>query len=446
MIVKKYQADNGIFNSSEFTQALEDVHQVIQFSGVGAKFQNSVAERAIGTCQNMARAMLLHVRLHWLDEFDPNLWPFALDYAVWIYNHIPMPDRGGFSPEELFSRSKGGCELLRRLRVFGCPAYVLDPKLQDGKKIPKWEPRARCGMFLGFSPEHSTTIGLILNVRTGAISPQYHVVYDELFETVNSENVADLSEVWIDLWLNAREFYLDGWDEEVEGPFPSLDPSYQGTSDAQDDDEDDKQGEPSDADPVPLHPPVNQGEPSGWFDVEENSPQTPQPQQQQQQPQPQPQPQQQQQQPQQQQQDPSDDQPKKVSFNPEEEIVEDQSTTSQQEIQSPRRGSSRETSTILDSPLASPTPTAATDSPTDSPSSSVHSSPRRTRSGTPYSAPKKSAKSSMFRPISSRSFTHVQSITDPSNLIYATLDWETVSETHMYRKFHEMFSTLRNQI
>ena len=31
---------------------------------------------------------------------------------------------------------------------------------------------------------HSTTVGLILNPETGHISPQFHVVYDELFSTV----------------------------------------------------------------------------------------------------------------------------------------------------------------------------------------------------------------------------------------------------------------------
>ena len=67
--------------------------------------------------------------------------------------------------------------------------YVLDPKLQDGKKILKWDPRSRHGQFLGISPDHSTTIGHILNFNTGFISPQYHVIYDDLFTMVpNAES------------------------------------------------------------------------------------------------------------------------------------------------------------------------------------------------------------------------------------------------------------------
>ena len=77
-------------------------------------------------------------------------------------------------------------------------------------------------MFLGFSSEHSSTVGLILNTYMGNISPQFHVVYDEKFETVTTDMSIDLSETWIDLWKNSRDFYLESWDEQVDGPLPLL--------------------------------------------------------------------------------------------------------------------------------------------------------------------------------------------------------------------------------
>lgn len=70
--------------------------------------------------------------------------------------------------------------------MWGCPAYVLDPKLQDGKKLPKWKPRARRGMFLGYIQKHSSLLGRVLIIVTGYISPQCHVVYDDLFSTVTT--------------------------------------------------------------------------------------------------------------------------------------------------------------------------------------------------------------------------------------------------------------------
>ena len=47
---------------------------------------------------------------------------------------------------------------------------MLSPKLQDGMKIPKWEPCSRGAQFVGFSPLYSFTAGLVRNLRTGNIS------------------------------------------------------------------------------------------------------------------------------------------------------------------------------------------------------------------------------------------------------------------------------------
>ena len=68
--LKCFHTDNGIFKSKAFVEALKDSYQMITKSGVGAHHQNGVAELAIGTVQAMAQAMLLHVQLHWPDEFD----------------------------------------------------------------------------------------------------------------------------------------------------------------------------------------------------------------------------------------------------------------------------------------------------------------------------------------------------------------------------------------
>ena len=41
---------------------------------------------------------------------------------------------------------------------------------------------------MGFSPKHSTLVGLILKLRTQSITPQYHVVFDDTFSSVHSNN------------------------------------------------------------------------------------------------------------------------------------------------------------------------------------------------------------------------------------------------------------------
>jgi hypothetical protein len=42
--------------------------------------------------------------------------------------------------------------------VAHCLVFVLDPKLQDGKKIPKWNQQLWQGQFLGFSDEHMSIV------------------------------------------------------------------------------------------------------------------------------------------------------------------------------------------------------------------------------------------------------------------------------------------------
>ena len=51
---------------------------------------------------------------------------------------------------------------------------------------------------MGFRKMHSTEVGLVLNLLTGTISPQYNVVFDDMFSTVMSSTAAD-PEIWIRL-------------------------------------------------------------------------------------------------------------------------------------------------------------------------------------------------------------------------------------------------------
>jgi hypothetical protein len=62
---------------------------MIVYSGVGAHHQNGIAEQAICTVSESARAMLLHAAIHWPKEILLDLWPLAMGYdqidpEVWI--------------------------------------------------------------------------------------------------------------------------------------------------------------------------------------------------------------------------------------------------------------------------------------------------------------------------------------------------------------------------
>ena len=145
-----------------------------------------MAERTILTMMSWARTLLIDAAIHWPDETCLDLWPMALNHAIWIWNHLPKKGVG-FSPLELFTGVRSDHHELNRLHVWGCPVYVLEPELTvAGESIPKWNKRSRLGQFLGNSTSHSTTVGLVRNLTTGKISPQFHLVFDDLFETVST--------------------------------------------------------------------------------------------------------------------------------------------------------------------------------------------------------------------------------------------------------------------
>ena len=130
--------------------------------------------------------MMIHCAIRWPECAEKELWPLAIDHGIYLYNNMPSKESGK-SPVEIWSGSKSSYSSLTNSHPWGCPVYILDPKLQDGQKIPKWRPRSRLGQYMGVSRQHASTVGLVRNLQTGRISPQFHVIYDDDFETVRSD-------------------------------------------------------------------------------------------------------------------------------------------------------------------------------------------------------------------------------------------------------------------
>ena len=107
----------------------------------------------------------------------------TINYTVWVFNQFPQLDTC-VCPNEVWSQLRYAHKDFWHDRVFGCPVYVLEPKLQDGKKTRKLDLRAHLEMFVEFSSVYSSLVALVLDVRTGNIYPQYHVTFDVKFEIV----------------------------------------------------------------------------------------------------------------------------------------------------------------------------------------------------------------------------------------------------------------------
>ena len=70
-------------------------------------------------------------------------------YSVWVYNLIPGM-QSGLSAIEILSRSsfEPVSGTLRNCLIWGCPTYVLEPKLQNpGVNIFKWDPKIPRGVI-----------------------------------------------------------------------------------------------------------------------------------------------------------------------------------------------------------------------------------------------------------------------------------------------------------
>jgi hypothetical protein len=199
--VLNFHTDNGVFTAAAFQDELAKLDQGMTLSGVGAHHQNAVAERAIGTVSAMARTMMLHAKIRWPKAVETKLWPMAMKHAQFLINHVPALNN--VCPMDLILKTTVPRDHLRSVHVWGAPCFVLDPKLQDGNKVPKFDPRSRQGLHLGWSPRHASTVPLILNLTTGNVSPQFHVVFDDWFTTVSSTAERDEAEpIDGDTWTN----------------------------------------------------------------------------------------------------------------------------------------------------------------------------------------------------------------------------------------------------
>ena len=180
--IMHYHCDNGRFADNDFKTACASSNQRLTFCGVNAHFQNGIAEKAIRDLRESARKQLLHANHRWPAAIHLALWPYALRYATYLHNTLPVLD-DGTSRLEMFSSIRVGMKL-GHMHTFGCPVFALQNELSSGKTIPHWSPRARLGINLGPSPSHARNVYLILNLHTGCVSPQFHCRFDDFYETV----------------------------------------------------------------------------------------------------------------------------------------------------------------------------------------------------------------------------------------------------------------------
>ena len=100
---------------------------------------------------------------------------------------------------------------LKSFHTLFFPVYVLDGRAQSTgcPGPPKGGPSSCIGVYLGHSPFHTGSVGLVFNRTTGQISTQFHAVFDDNFSTVPYMNAGTIPPNWYDLVIHSSEVATD---------------------------------------------------------------------------------------------------------------------------------------------------------------------------------------------------------------------------------------------
>ena len=112
-----------------------------------------------------------------------------------VDTHSNSPLANVLCPLEIFTGVKRRTNI-KEYHIFGCPTHVLNFRLCSGGGLPKCNPCARRGIYIVVSPEHTSNVSLVYNTETEYVSPQYHVVYDDDFTSVNRKSSGSIKNIW----------------------------------------------------------------------------------------------------------------------------------------------------------------------------------------------------------------------------------------------------------
>ena len=149
---------------------------------------------------------MIHFAMYWPAIVSLDFCPFPVDHAIHIWNQLPNKNTK-IAPIDVFTELLHFGDL-QRLHVFGYPVYVLDPVLQDGKRLPKLEKKSRWVISVDLIQLNDSNITLVLNPTTGKISLQYHLIYDDHSSTAYSDCTFDIN-VWDSIVASYPEYHID---------------------------------------------------------------------------------------------------------------------------------------------------------------------------------------------------------------------------------------------
>jgi hypothetical protein len=128
--------------------------------------------------------MLNHAISKWDKTIAPELWPFAIQQVATIYNTTKRRSRDyDTSPWEQFTVKRSKLKQSGMHPLF-CPVYVLDRCMQGGTSTPKCTERTNQKVYVGHLHRYSRSVPMVWDPKTKLVSPQFHIMFDGNFDTV----------------------------------------------------------------------------------------------------------------------------------------------------------------------------------------------------------------------------------------------------------------------
>jgi hypothetical protein len=138
--VKNYHANNGRFVDNAWREGLAQENQGITYCRVNVHWQIGITQRDL---KERTLTMMLHAQHHWPDAVATSLWLYAMRTASHVFNDTPtlQGDHKDKTPREIFTGVRISAEV-RHHHTFGCPVYMTERSLQQGKSLSVWMSRA----------------------------------------------------------------------------------------------------------------------------------------------------------------------------------------------------------------------------------------------------------------------------------------------------------------
>jgi hypothetical protein len=153
--------------------------------------------------------MLNHAISKWDKTITSELWPFAIQQAATIYNITKRRSRNyDVSPWEQFTGERSRLSQSDTHPLF-CPVYVLDRRMQEGTSPPKWTKRTTQKVYVGHLHHHPRSVPMVWDPQTKLVSPQFHFMLDDNFDTVHPPDPTINHNNTMDRLLRANRYTYD---------------------------------------------------------------------------------------------------------------------------------------------------------------------------------------------------------------------------------------------